>query len=256
MTNLVPTYREQGEGPAVVFLHGLGGNRHVFDLQIDALSSHYRCIAWDAPGYGGSPPLEDFTFDNLAICLANLLEKLRIKPHAIVGYSMGGMIAQTWVARGGLADKLVLAQTSARFGKPGSDFNKDFLEARLKPLDDGLKPADFAEEVAVSMLHNKSRADSVAPTVESMSQISADVYRQVLQELVTFDELANLKNILIPTLCLAAEGDTTAPPKGMMRMAESVAAGEFVCLPDAGHLAFLETPDAYNDALRDFLGRK
>ena len=114
-----------------------------FDPQLEALSSRYRCTAWDAPGYGGSARLDEFTFANLAQCFTNLLEKLRIKPFAVIGI-MGGMIAQTWVANGGVADKLVLAQTSARFGKPGSDFNKEFLGARLKPLDEGQQPADFA----------------------------------------------------------------------------------------------------------------
>lgn len=255
MTSLIPTYRDVGEGPAVVFLHGLGGNRHSFDPQLEALSSRYRCIAWDAPGYGGSARLDEFTFANLAQCFTNLLEKLRIKPFAVIGHSMGGMIAQTWVANGGVAGKLVLAQTSARFGKPGSDFNKEFLGARLKPLDEGQQPADFAREVAESMLCDKSKTDVVRPAVESMSEISADHYRQVLNNLVTFDELSNLKNISIPTLCLAGDADSTAPAKGMMRMSESIPSGEFVCLPDAGHLAYLETPEAFNRALTDFFDK-
>ena len=58
MTDYLPSCKEQGSGPLLLFLHGLGGNRHSFDHQLQALSGSYRCVAWDAPGYGGSPQIE------------------------------------------------------------------------------------------------------------------------------------------------------------------------------------------------------
>ena len=51
-------YEVQGDGPAVVFLHGIGGHRGNWVDQLDRFSRHYRAVAWDARGYGDSdkPP--------------------------------------------------------------------------------------------------------------------------------------------------------------------------------------------------------
>lgn len=238
----------------MLFLHGLGGNRHSFDAQIDALRHHYRCVAWDAPGYGDSKPMDEMSFDALAQCVDNLLECLEVEPFAVIGHSMGGMVAQTWLAQGGTTDKLVLAQTSARFGKPGSRWNEEFLTARLQPLDQGLKPADFARNLITSMFHDTQKTAAIEAGIATMAPLPATVYRQVINCLVTFDEADNLRNISVPTLCLAAEYDTTAPAQGLQQMADVIPKAKFHCLPDAGHLAYIETPQEFTQALQDFLG--
>lgn len=255
MTDYLPTFKDEGTGPPVLFLHGLGGNRHAFDLQIEILARHFRCIAWDTPGYGSSPVLQHLTFDALASCLDELITHLGIEPYAVVGHSMGGMVAQTWVRRGGRTQRLVLAQTSPRFGKPGSEWNEKFLAARLRPLDEGHTPADFAEPLIRSMFHNPDNDDAVQAGVQTMSGLTAEVYRQILGCLTCFDEAANLPHIGTPTLCLAAEFDTTAPAKTMRHMADAIPDACFDCLPNAGHLAYLETPDAFTSALQRFLGQ-
>ena len=66
-------YREQGAGPAIVFLHGLGGNSASWQLQFEALSSTHRVVAWDMPGFGNSDvlprqPATTRDFSTLALC--------------------------------------------------------------------------------------------------------------------------------------------------------------------------------------------
>ena len=156
MSDYLPTYKQQGEGPLLLFLHGLGGNRHSFDHQFASLSQRFRCVAWDVPGYGGSPQADSLSFDELAQCVDNLLAHLQAAPFAVIGHSLGGMVAQAWVAKGGHCEKLVLAQTTARFGKPGSDWNREFLEARLQPIEQGLAPADFADKLISNLFYDKS----------------------------------------------------------------------------------------------------
>ena len=128
------SYKETGSGPLVIFLHGLGGNRHAFDDQLANLSDSFRCVAWDAPGYGDAEPIENMTFANLADHLNELINTLGETPYCVVGHSFGGMIAQTWIHNGGQCAKLVLANTSAVFGRPGSTWNDEFLKSRLEPI--------------------------------------------------------------------------------------------------------------------------
>ena len=250
----VPTYKESGRGDrTIVFLHGLGGNRHAFDYQLEKLSEQFHCIAWDMPGYGGSEPIASISFDVLAACLDNLFHAIDKKPYAIIGHSMGGMVAQTWLHGGGNCERLVLAQTSAAFGKPGSQWNQDFLAARLAPLDARQTPADFARTLVESMFHDPSKTTAIEAGVNTMAPLPADVYRAIIACLVTFNQADNLTNINLPTLCLAAQYDTTAPAKNMQRMASELPHGEYTCLPDAGHLAYIETPDTFTQRLDEFL---
>jgi 3-oxoadipate enol-lactonase len=258
MTAYLPSYKETGQGPALIFLHGLGGNRHSFDLQFAALADRYRCIAWDVPGYGNSPTVAELTFDVLSQGLTTLLAELNIAPYAIIGHSLGGMVAQTWVAQGGVTQKLVLAQTSAQFGKPGSQWNAEFLAARLKPLDEGKTPADFAEPLIRSMFHNPDddphKQAAIQAGIATMAPLPAAVYRQVINCLVTFNATDKLEKISVPTLCLAAQYDTTAPSKAMQQMAATIPNAQFKCIANAGHLAYIEAPQAFTAALEDFFG--
>ena len=254
MTDYLPTYKDEGEGPLLVFLHGLGGNRHSFDEQIDALKGTYRCVAWDAPGYGGSTPIDVMSFDTLSASLENLLVHLEAPaPYAVLGHSLGGMVAQAWLRRGGACERLILANTTPAFGKPGSQFNEEFLAARLAPLDAGKAPADFADALIASMVYDKDDKETIAKGIATMAPLPSEVYRQAIGALVTFDERANLANIDVPTLCLAAEHDPTAPAKAVAALAEAIPHATYVCLPDAGHLAYIEAPGAFTSAVGEFL---
>ena len=251
----MPSWKARGgRGPLLLFLHGLGGNRHSFDHQLAALSGRYRCVAWDVPGYGGSAPMEAMTFPALAERLDHLIHALRAEPHAVIGHSFGGMIAQTWLRRGGACGKLMLAQTSAAFGKPGSQWNSDFLKARLKPIDEGLSPCDFARQLIASMFFDRGKTSALEAAAQTMAPLPAATYRQVIECLVAFDERANLERIRIPTLCLAAQHDQTAPPKSVAQLAERIPGARYQCLPDAGHLAYVETPEAFTEAIAAFVG--
>ena len=249
----IPTCKERGNGPLLLFLHGLGGNRHSFDHQLSSLSNRYRCVAWDVPGYGGSAPMDIMTFPALASRLGHLIDALGMQPHAVIGHSFGGMVAQTWLRRGGVCNKLILAHTSAAFGKPGSQWNKDFLKARLAPVEDGSAPGDFARQLITSLFFDRGKTAAIEAAVRTMAPLPATTYRQVIECLVAFDESAHLERIRTPTLCLAAEHDRTAPPKSVAQMAQRIADAKYQCLPDAGHLAYVETPNAFTEAIAAFV---
>jgi len=253
LTPPIPSYKERGSGPLLLFLHGLGGNRHSFDHQLETLSDRYRCVAWDVPGYGGSAPMAAMSFPALAARLDRLVNALGSEPHAVTGHSFGGMIAQTWLRRGGACGKLILAHTSAAFGKPGSRWNEDFLKARLAPIEEGLAPCDFARQLITSMFFDRSKAAAIEAAVRTMAPLPATTYRQVIECLVAFDERAHLERIRAPTLCLAAQHDRTAPPQSVAEMAQRIPGAKYQCLPDAGHLAYVETPDAFTAAIAAFV---
>ena len=130
----LPTFTTLGSGPTVLMLHGIGGGHLSFAPQVESLaSSGYRAVAWDMPGYGHSAPIEPYTFKGLAESCITLIEGLRCDDVVLVGHSMGGMVAQEVVARRpGLVSRLVLCGTSASFGKPDGDWQREFIAQRTQ----------------------------------------------------------------------------------------------------------------------------
>jgi pimeloyl-ACP methyl ester carboxylesterase len=89
------SYRESGEGPALVLLHGIGSGSAAWLFQLEDLANQYRVIAWDAPGYGES---DAFAIDkpypsDYARALSVLLNALQVKSFVLVGQSLGCLMA-------------------------------------------------------------------------------------------------------------------------------------------------------------------
>ncbi|MFP6773549.1 MAG: alpha/beta hydrolase [Alphaproteobacteria bacterium] len=249
----IPNYVSQGEGPVLLFLHGIGGNHQSFDGQLPAFADRWRAVSWDMPGYGASPPLDEMTFENLAHALARLLDQLDAPTAAIVGHSMGGMVAQEFMVHyPGRTSAVVLSGTSPSFGKPGK-WRDDFLGQRLAPLDRGLRPADFAKELVPNLMSSNPPEAAVASAHASMSALPAETYRSALNCLVTFNQRDRLSDISCPTLALAGEFDAAAPTPMMEKMASQIPDCRYYCLSGVGHLANLEDPEQFNGAIRTFL---
>lgn len=244
----------QGQGEPVVFLHGIGGGAKSFLRQLEGLSGEFDCIAWDAPGFGRSTPLASVTFENLAAALNKLMDDLGLQSAHIVGHSLGGMIAQEYVARyPARVRSLVLACTSPAFGWPDGDWQKQFIEARLGPIERGMTMEENARELLPSLLVRADPHD-VELAIACMGEIPAPTYKATVRCLVTFDRRASLADIKVPTLALASENDRAAPASVLEKMAARIPGARFVCLKGLGHLSYMEDPKAYNDEIRRFVG--
>ena len=103
------------------------------------------------------------------------------------------------------------------------------------------------------MFHDPGKAEAIRDGIATMAPLPAAVYRQAIECLVTFDERGHLPDITQPTLCLAGEFDSTAPPKTMRQMAATLQNAKYVCLPATGHLGYIENPDAFTAAIEEFL---
>jgi 3-oxoadipate enol-lactonase len=88
-----------GTGPAVVFLHGIGGTSNVYQVQADALSPAYQVIRPDFAGAGRSPASGEISIDSHAADIAAVLDALAAGPAVIVGHSMGTLVARALAAR-------------------------------------------------------------------------------------------------------------------------------------------------------------
>lgn len=251
-----PHHIERGAGPAVIFLHGIGGDAESWLPELEALADRCRAIAWDMPGYGGSPALPGMTFPALADAVKDLLGKLGIERAHLVGHSIGGMVALEFAARfPGRVASLVLYATSPAFGKPDGDWQREFLKARLAPLDAGGRMADLAPSIVQSLVGDNPDPDGIARATAAMARVPEAAYRAAMQCLVTFDRRDALAGIAFPVLVLAGEKDDNAPAAMMERMAAKISGARFRVIPGAGHLAHFERPEAFRAELDAFLNQ-
>lgn len=246
---------EQGSGSTpFLFLHGIGGGADSWLRQLEFFGRSRRSIAWWMPGYGQSVPLAEMSFDALADSVIALIDGLDLPRVHLVGHSIGGMVAQTLAGRAqDRLASLTLSATSPAFGSKDGDFQKAFVEKRIKPLDDGFSLADLAPTIVSELVGDNVEEGAVETAIASMSQVPPDSYRAAMQCVVRFDARSVLPVIQVPSLVLAGSQDTNAPAPMMERMAQKIARARFHAIEGAGHLANMEQPGAFNALLSNFI---
>jgi 3-oxoadipate enol-lactonase len=240
--------------PPLVFLHGIGGAARGWRAQLDAFGDRYRAIAWDMPGYGGSPLLASVSIATLADALRDFLQQVGAKKPILVGHSIGGMIVQQLLAQSpDVAAAVVLAQTSPAFGKPDGDWQKEFIGARLGPLDRGETMVSLAPGLVEELVGDDPDVRGMELARDCMAAVPEATYRATVLALLGFDQRSALANIAVPTLVLSGSKDKNAPAPMMAKMASYIPSATYVELEGVGHLVNLERPAAFDAALDSFL---
>jgi pimeloyl-ACP methyl ester carboxylesterase len=238
----------------LVLVHGIGADGRMFAPVVERLADTARAIVWDLPGYRGKRLDGALTFPGLAATLAADLDALGIERAVVLGHSIGGMVAQELAAtRPHRLRALVLSATTSVFGSRDGSFQREFVKARLAPLDARRSMAEMAAEVTPRLVGSRAAAEAAPEAVRLMSEVPDATFRAAVACLVTFNRRAEAGRIGVPTLLIAGEEDTNAPLKTMSRMAEAIPGARLEVLRGIGHLAPLECPDRYADIVRRFL---
>ncbi len=247
-------WRECGDGPVLVLLHGLGGSRISWEPQLAALAATHRVVAWDMPGYGASRPLDGaVNFTTLADAVIDFLDTIGAPAVHLAGISFGGMIAQYVAARyPSRVLSLALLSTSPMFGLDGTKPD-EWRAARLAPLDAGREPADFAGDVLTAIAGPHITADAMAGQRAAMARVSGTALRASIDCLVTHDSVTLLPTITAPTVCMVGELDDETPVAYGFELADLIPGARLVVIPLAGHLLNVEAPGAVNRLLEELM---
>ena len=251
------SYNEKGiSSETIICLHGIGGDNESFEPQVNGLSSKYRIISWNMPGYKGSKPLENFSFQGLSTSLNEFLSDLKLEKVTLMGQSIGGMLAQEFYYHYPKKVKsLILIATTSAFGGRNEEFKKEFLEKRLKPILEGKKMKDLAKRFVPSILSKTATSDVINKAIESMEGVSEETYKKVIECLVTFDRYKDLPLIQVPCCLISGSEDNNSPSKTMKKMSDKLRFSEYYDLKNTGHLVNLESPVKTNNIVLKFLDK-
>lgn len=243
----------EGSGPPVLLLHGIGSSSEAFAAQLPALSTRYRCIAWDAPGYGASAdPPSPPGMGGYADAAADVIAEFDARPAHVVGVSWGGVIAARLALRHpGLVRSLTLADSTR-----GSGTTPERAAAMRRRSDEleAAGPDAFARERAPRLLSDDAPDALVEDVAAAMSRaIRNPGYRWAADAMADTDHLSSLPSLSVPSLVLVGERDAVAPFAASRELAAAIPGAALHVIPGAGHLANQEHPSAFNARLLAFL---
>lgn len=242
--------------PVLVLLHAFPLTSAIYAAQRRDLADVAEVRTPDLRGSGNTPlGTASPDLDVLADDVARLLDERDVERAVVGGTSMGGYVAMAFVRRHPqrLAG-LVLANTKAEADPPEAAANRRRI-------------ADLVErDQSVRVLHDEVEPKLLGATTRSARpNITADVHALVASadpSAVAWaqramagrpDSLQTLAGCRVPALVIAGEEDELMPPGSGPAMAEALSGAQLERLPEAGHLACLESPTAWSDAVRTFL---
>jgi len=249
-------YAVEGDGPAVVFLHAFPLGKFMWDEQVRALRESHRTLRFDARGFGGTPPGDvPLTMDRIADDAAALLGLLGMETAVVVGCSMGGYAAFAFARRHPeRLTGLVLQDTRAGADTEEGRAGRATLAERVRKEGAGAAADAFLPKLVGATTH-RVRPGLVATLRERILATPPEGIAQALLGLgAREDSQATLAGIRVPTLVVVGEEDVLTPPAEAEALAAGIGGSRLAVIPGAGHLANLENPPAYEEALRGFLG--
>ncbi|MEL0018861.1 MAG: alpha/beta hydrolase [Rickettsiales bacterium] len=236
-------YEDHGAGPAVLLSHGYSATSQMWRGQVDTFKDRYRIIVWDMRGHGNSDYPDDPSLYSKAHTVADMaavLDACGLKSAIIGGLSLGGYSTLAFHAVHPDRCKALMLFDC------GPGFKKD--EARLKWNETAERRAEKLEREGLAVLGD--RAEILLATHRDATGLAHAARGMLAHDDSTV--IHSLPGIDKPTLVLAGADDT--PFLGATDyMAAKISGSQKVIIPDAGHAANIDNPQAFNTAMGRFL---
>ena len=255
-----------GEGPALIFVHGLGGSWQNWLENIPFFTDRYRVVAPDLPGFGNSQlPRERISIRSYGRTLSTLCDELGIETAAVVGNSMGGFVgAELAIQSPERVERLVLVSAAALWRE----------ERVARPLVTLGKLTEAGAAVAVAQWERGFRRPRVRNAIlwgagiERPGRLSRELtyelfaggarrdgFQAALQALYDYDIRDRLPEIRCPTLVIWGERDRLVPARHAEEYRKLIPDARVEVFERTGHVAMLERPGRFNRVVDEFLAQ-
>ena len=246
-------YQEAGSGPAVILLHGLGGDASNWAANIAPLSKSYRVLVPDQIGFGKSDkPLINYRVATLVDFLDGFMKELGVNRASLVGNSLGGWTAAAFArAHPDKVDRLVLVDAA------GYSLDKNVDPKSLNLLNPSTR--DGVKQVLSVVFYNKEMFANPALTDQFFARKMAAGDGYTIQRFIDAviagqDMLDNTASgINQPTLIVWGRQDALVPLAIGERYHKDIAGSQLLIIDKCGHVPQLEQSGQFNEGLRRFL---
>jgi pimeloyl-ACP methyl ester carboxylesterase len=242
-------YSEQGSGPALVLLHGLGLDHTIWMSIARNCSSYAKVIMPDLRGHGLSGAPEGiYTMDMMAADIKRLMDRIRIEKIVLAGHSMGGYVALAFAQLyPDLLNGLILVTTNANEDPPDKRQARILLATEIEKQGSGVMADSLAnrltdDPILISKMHfliNRTTPKGLIGASLGMAE------RKDMHEV--------LRSLTCPSLIIAGENDRITSLSTAEKLVETCQKGKLVIMPNAGHLPMMEEPEVMTIAILGFM---
>ncbi|OIK10180.1 alpha/beta hydrolase [Bacillus sp. MUM 116] len=258
LENSKTLYEEKGSGEPLILIHGVGLDHTMWVGQVEGLSKHFRVVVYDMVGHGGSEhPSGPYSLSQYVEQLMTLMNHLQIEKTHLVGFSMGGMVAQAFALAHG--EKLKTLTIISAVANRTVDQRKAIL-ARVEEVKENgasatIEPAIgrwFTQEFLTDQKDVVNRIRTRLQTNKHHSYLAAYTL------FATADELLwpMLQQIDIPTFIITGENDSGSNPEMANQMLEKIANSEIRIVPTMKHMLPMEGFQIVNEAINSFIQKQ
>lgn len=231
--------------PAVVLIGSLGSTAGVWERQMPALTPWFRVIRIELPGHGDAPASPGpYTAEGLADVALATLDSQGAPSASVVGLAFGGIVA-IWLAahHQERVDRLALCCAVPRFGTAESWRER---AATVRANGTGHLAAGSLERWFTEPFRSTPVAQRLAA---DLATVDDEAYALCCELAAVTDLHDELQLITAPTQVIAGASDPSAPPAATVSTMQSITGAGLTIIPGAAHLANVEQPEAFNDAL-------
>ncbi len=228
-----------GEGPSVLFVHGLGGTSNSFQALLGALAG-FRCLRPDLPGSGRSPtPFGKLTMDGFVDTIGDVVRHFGVAPVRLVGHSMGTTVCLHLAAR--MPEQVASLTLFGPILEPPDAARQRLKERARRARQDGMIAIADAALGGLSAATRTTRPLAAAFLRESHMRQDAEGFAQSCEALAEA-RAADLRLVRCPTLLVTGEEDSVAPPTMAQAIADKLKGATVKILERCGHWTPLERP--------------
>lgn len=253
---------ELGDGPPLLFVHGLSGCWQNWLENMPSFARTHRVIAVDLPGFGASPmPRGDVSIPGYARFLEGVCDALSIDAAAVVGNSMGGFIAsELAISSPQRVERLMLVSAA---GISAEHLQRDRIMAGARIVAGiGTRAAARHErfarrpglrKLALSFVVRHADRLSAPMAHELMSGSGKPAFLPAMEAIMAHPISRRLPQIACPTFVVWGRNDRVIPARDAKRFGELIPDVRVVVMPDTGHVPMIERPARFNALLEAFL---
>lgn len=248
-------YEEKGTGETLILIHGVGLDHAMWEQQVNKLSEHYRVIVYDMLGHGGSShPPGPYSLSQFVDQLATLMSKLNIESSHIIGFSMGGMVAQAFALTHKEKMKTLTIMNSVA---NRTEVQREAILLRVEEVKNVGPQATI--EPAIQRWFNPNylnTQDKIINLIRTRLQTNNPAsYLASYTLFATADQELwhQLDQIDVPTLIVTGEHDIGSSPEMAKQMHEKILDSELIIVPNMRHMLPVERADIVNEAIHSFI---